>query len=303
MKKANEWIVLSAVRCAVVCSTVVGSNAVAAETLEKRVTFTSMGQEVVGTLVVPSGDPAPVALLLHGFTGSRDELKSDFVKQGVFGYTAEQLADAGFASLRIDFRGSGESVADLSFAETTFEGQVADGIAAIDYLKSLDSVQSDDPHIIGWSQGGLVATAVAGRTDAPDAVALWAAVADTRATFGGILGDEAMTVGMQSEPSQPTDVKLPWGAEITLNGAFFDGIETFDPLQEISGYDGPLFVAQGTKDTAVLPQSADALIEAHEGTELLWKAEMDHVFNVFTTSETLDTLIEQTVSFFNANAD
>ncbi len=278
-------------------------TSVSAETIETRVAFTSAGQEVVGTLAVPAGDPAPVALLLHGFTGSRNELTSDFVKRGVFGYTADQLAKAGFASLRIDFRGSGESTADMSFAETTFEGQVADGMAAVDYLKSLDSIQTDEIHIIGWSQGGLVATAVAGRSDSADAVALWAAVADAQATFGGILGDEVMSAGMQAAPDQSVEVTLPWGPEISLNGAFFDGIETFDPLSEIKAYDGPLFVAQGTKDTTVLPQSADALIAAHEGPEKMWKADMDHVFNVFTTSDALDTLIEQTVSFFNVYAD
>ncbi len=139
MLKLSVWLAITA--------TLIVSTA-SADTAETRATFTSPGQEVVGTLALPAGDPAPVVLMLHGFTGSRDELKTDHIKEGVFAYTAGRLADAGPASLRIDFRGSGESTADLNFAETTFDGQTADGIAAIAYLKPLDSIRSDDFHII-----------------------------------------------------------------------------------------------------------------------------------------------------------
>ena len=152
---------------------------------EETISFLSNGQKVIGTLALPEGEPAPVVLMLHGFTGARDELKTDHVKAGVFARTARRLAEQGFASLRIDFRGSGESVEDISFAETTFEGQIADAIAAIGYLKGSDKVQSDDIYMIGWSQGGLVASAVAGRDGGLDAVALWGRRCGRRADFRG----------------------------------------------------------------------------------------------------------------------
>ena len=41
---------------------------------EERVELMSGGQPFIGTLATPEGEPAPVVLLLHGFTGSRDEL-------------------------------------------------------------------------------------------------------------------------------------------------------------------------------------------------------------------------------------
>ena len=55
---------------------------------ETDITLTSNGQEMIGTLHLPEGDPAPVVLLLHGFTGARDELATDHVPGGVFVYTA-----------------------------------------------------------------------------------------------------------------------------------------------------------------------------------------------------------------------
>jgi fermentation-respiration switch protein FrsA (DUF1100 family) len=97
-------------------------------------------------------------------------------------------------------------------------------------------------------------------------------------------------------------VTLPW-AEITLNGAFFQGLETLDPVAEIAPYDGPLFVAQGSLDTTVPPASADLYIAAHDGEEDLWTAEMDHVFNIFATGDVLEELIAANIAYFDAHAD
>ncbi len=272
-----------------------------AQPTEERVELQSEGQTFIGTLALPEGDAAPVVLLLHGFTGSRDELPIHNTEDGVFSRTARLLAESGYASLRIDFRGSGESTANMTYEATTFEGQVADALAAVAYLQGSDRVDGGDVFVIGWSQGGLVASAVAGRSGALDAAALWQAVGDPAATYGGLLGADAMAAGMAAAPDQTVKAALPWGVEIGLNGAFFDGIETFDPMAEIAAYAGPLFVTKGMLDTTVLPDVSDAFIAAHEGPEELWTSEMDHVFNVFTTTETLDEMVAATVAFFDAH--
>lgn len=270
---------------------------------DEVVTLQSGQQDFMGTLTLPNGDPAPVVLLLHGFTGTRDELVIPSTEEGIFVRTAEKLADSGFASLRIDFRGSGESTADFQYEETTFEGQIADAMAAVNYLSSLDTVDGNDIYVIGWSQGGLIASALAGRTDNLDGVALWQAVGDTEATYGSLLGANVLEAGKAASPNETITATLPWGAEVKLNGAFFDGIETLDPMKEIAAYAGPLFVTQGTQDTTVLPTASVAYIQAHEGPEQMWTAEMDHVFNVFTEIGTLDKMIGATVAFFRAHDD
>lgn len=276
---------------------------VAAAQTDEVVTLLSEGQQLVGTLTLPSGDPAPVVLLLHGFTGTRDELVIPSTEKGVFAHTAKSLADSGFASLRIDFRGSGESITDFQYEETTFEGQIADAVAAVDYLSSLETVAGDDIYVIGWSQGGLIASALAGRSEDLNGVALWQAVGDADATYGGLFGADILAAGKAASPDETITAALPWGAEVKLNGAFFDGIETLDPIAEIAAYSGPLFVTQGMQDTTVLPTAAAAFIEAHDGPEQIWAAQMDHVFNVFTEVNTLDNMIEATVAFFRAHPD
>lgn len=261
---------------------------------EEAVTIDTPLGPVIGTLETPAGDPAPVVLLFHGFTGVRDELPVANTDEGVFSRTARLLAEQGIASLRIDFRGSGESPG--AFADTTFEGQVADGLAAIDWLEANAAVDGQRLAVIGWSQGGLVATAVAGRSDKPDALVLWAAVANPEESFGGIVGAETLAKGLEAGDAA-LPVTLPWGAVVELKRGFFEGVTTFDPPAELASYAGPLFIAHGTKDTTVLPAAVDTFLAAHEGEEAKWIADMDHVFNAFTGPETLDQMVGETVAF------
>ncbi|MEM1363723.1 MAG: alpha/beta fold hydrolase [Pseudomonadota bacterium] len=256
------------------------------------------GQEMIGTLALPEGPPAPVVLMLHGFNGARDEVATEHVPDGVFAHTADKLAAAGFASLRIDFRGSGDSIQDMSFAETTFESQIADAEAAMTHLQTLNVVNGNELFVIGWSQGGLVAAALAGRTDAPDAVALWNAVGDPVATYGGIFGPDQFARALAADPGTAVSLTLPWGETVSLNGAFFEDVSRHEPVREIETYSGALLVVQGLKDTVVLPENGDAYIAAHPGESTLWTAQMDHVFNTFAEAAMFDAVVDATISFF-----
>jgi alpha/beta superfamily hydrolase len=261
---------------------------------EETVTIDTPLGPVIGTLETPAGDPAPVVLLLHGFAGSRDELPVTATDEGVLSRTARLLAEQGIASLRIDFRGSGESPG--TFADTTYEGQVTDGLAALDWLEASPAVDGQRLAVLGWSQGGLVATAVAGRSDKPDALVLWAAVANPEETFGGLLGADTLEKGLAAGDAA-VPITLPWGAKIELKRGYFEGVTTFDPPAELASYAGPLLIAHGTKDTTVLPTAVDAFLAAHEGDETAWMADMDHVFNAFTGPETLDQMVGETIAF------
>lgn len=266
-----------------------------AQATETTVTFPVDGANVVGTLSVPPGDPAPVVLLFHGFGGSRDELEIPSVKQGIFAYTAEKLAAAGYASLRIDFRGSGDS--DGEFADTTYSHQIADGLAALDFLKADPSVDGSKIAVIGWSQGGLVASAVAGRSGVPVATALWSAVGEPEVTFSTLLGADKIAAGLKTGDT-PLELPLPWGFSLYLKQPYFEEVMTNKPLEEIAAYKGPLFVAEGTKDEVIALGTGEKFIAAHEGPEELFLRPMDHSFNVFTDTTTLDEMVASTIAFF-----
>ena len=59
---------------------------------------------LAATLNLPDGSQRPpVVLMLHGFTGQRQEFATPEDDTRLYAFLAEQLAAAGIASLRIDF--------------------------------------------------------------------------------------------------------------------------------------------------------------------------------------------------------
>lgn len=289
---------------ALACLGVVGYLGFAQAAPEQSViTFPVDGQKVVGTLELPEGvaNP-PVVLLLHGFTGKRDELAIPSVNnEGIFARAANAWAKDGVASLRIDFRGSGES--DGKFEDTTISGQIKDALAAIDFLQTEKKVDASRLYVVGWSQGGAVASGVAGRSPHPiKAVALWAPASNPAATFVDILGKDYVKAGLESGGKAVT-TKLPWGAEVSLKTPFFEDLYKIDPVAELAHYPGPVFVAVGTNDPVVKPQPAmgQLLLTYHKGPGELWVRPMDHSFNSFQNVETVDALIAATGTFIKKN--
>jgi dienelactone hydrolase len=261
------------------------------------------GTAVAATLERPAGDPAPVVLMLHGFTGSRDELAVAGTDEGVFSRTARQLAEAGYASLRIDFRGSGESGG--AWQDTTFSGQIADAVAAIDWLEANPAVDGSRLAVLGWSQGGLVAAhAAAERAGAVDALVLWAPVASPLHSFEALLGAAALTEALAAPPDTPIVGQLPWGGTTTLRAAFFQELGVTSPPAAVARYGGPLKVIVGARDDVVAPQPAagEIFLRYHEGAESLSVFDTDHVWSAFTGPEVLDgQMIPATLDWLNTH--
>ena len=88
---------------------------------------------------------------------------------------AEKLARLGIASLRIDFRGSGDSEGD--FHEMTLESEASDTLKAIDYLTHHPRINSSRIGIFGRSVGGTVAVMAANRSHIVS-LATWAPLFD-----------------------------------------------------------------------------------------------------------------------------
>lgn len=77
--------------------------------MEKRVEFRNeKGEKLVGILHVPGREKGEGVILVHGYTGNKDE-------HGFFVNLARRLCERGFLVLRFDFSGHGES-------EGNFEG-------------------------------------------------------------------------------------------------------------------------------------------------------------------------------------
>ena len=252
---------------------------------EQIVTFENAGATIVGTLALPEAGsgPYPVALLLHGFTNERNELPVGATGETMYGRLARELGAQGIASLRIDFRGSGES--DGAWADTTFTGQLGDAQAAVDYLSALPAVDVTQLGVVGFSQGGLIAAELAAQDDRVRSLVLWSPVASAPDTYKHILGDESVAAGLVADA--PLPVTTQWGAQFELNRGFFVDLFRYDPTAAIAAVEAPLLVIVGLRDTTVTPQPAygELYLAYHDGAERLVTLDSDHVFNVLTDAE------------------
>ena len=115
------------------------------------------GQALAGLLELPGGVPTGFVLFAHCFTCGKDIVAASRI--------ARNLASRGLATLRFDFTGLGGS--DGDFANTTFSSNVADLVAAADYLRA----HHQAPVIlIGHSLGGAAVLAAAERVPEARAV-------------------------------------------------------------------------------------------------------------------------------------
>jgi len=272
-----------------------------ATVIQKDVTFENLGQEIVGTLVLPEENPEkafPVVLLFHGFTGQRHEMNIMDTEIGMLEHTAVALAKNGFASLRIDFRGSGES--EGIWEDTTFDGQISDAFAAVEFVKSVPELDPEKIAALGLSQGGLVTASLAGRSDDIKVAILWSAVSNPPYTYSNIFTNTDVFTAKNSE-EEIIEVNLPWGATTALKKPFFENLFMVDPVAEISNYKGYLQVVVGLNDTTVYPQPecGQIFLRYHEGPEEIYILDCDHMLDAFYDLDDLNTAIGAAVSILN----
>ncbi|WP_303829929.1 alpha/beta hydrolase family protein [Asticcacaulis taihuensis] len=124
-----------------------------------EVAFDSVaGVKLAGTFSVPEGKgPLPAVVLIAG-SGPQTRVENVFGHK-VFLVLADALNRAGIAVLRYDKRGIGQSTGDYATATTT--DFTTDAIAAVNWLKTRPEVDKAHVGLIGHSEGGLIAPAVA----------------------------------------------------------------------------------------------------------------------------------------------
>ncbi len=128
----------------------------------ETVSFQSGGQRISGVLHLPEKKNASCVITSHGLLSSKDSEK--YVALG------EGLTKAGFAMLRFDFRGLGESEGKIE--ETTVSGRIADLSSAIQFLKSQKNLKYRIG-LMGSSLGGYVSLMRASAEEKVRAIVTW----------------------------------------------------------------------------------------------------------------------------------
>jgi dipeptidyl aminopeptidase/acylaminoacyl peptidase len=198
--------------------------------------FQNEGQMIAGTLHIPDRGrrPVPGVVLCHGFTGNKCEAHFLFTKM------SRALERKGIASLRFDFRGSGESAGE--FSEMTVPREISDAVCAVRFLRACTGIDAKRVGILGLSLGGCVAACAAGRLRDLKGCALWAAVASPSELWA-----ERARKGTH-RPARQGDTDI---GGLRLGAGFMKTLKQVRPCDSIKKARCPVLIVHGTKDSAV----------------------------------------------------
>jgi pimeloyl-ACP methyl ester carboxylesterase len=255
---------------------------------ERVVTFENEGMTMVSSLILPkTNKKCPLVIILNGFAGDRKEDLIPGTSEYLWARLSRILAEQGLASLRIDFRGSGESEGEYEM--TTFSTQISDTMAAFAYsrLNLRHLVEWKSIGLLGFSQGGLVAACAAARDNRVESVLLWSPVTHAPIVYEGLLSKQGIRQGLALP--EAGSVTLPIyindeyiNLDVPLGKGFFLDLYRIDPMAEVQkNYTGPLMVICGQQDPVVWPQPqmSELFLSHHEGFEKLVMLDADHAFN------------------------
>ncbi len=215
----------------------------AQRTVERRtVSFeNARGETLAGRLDLPRGEPPRAwAVLAHCFTCTKD-LKALY-------HLAGALAEAGIASLRVDFAGLGESGG--RFEDTDLTSNVGDLVAAAGHLRT---VGAEPALLVGHSLGGTACLLAARELPSVKAVATLGTAADplhlarllpsARKT-----AEEAGTVSVQIGPQR-----------VRVSDRLFRQLEELDAESLVRELGRPLLVAHSAADEVVPIEQGERL--------------------------------------------
>jgi putative redox protein len=201
------------------------------------------GDTLAARLELPDGEIRACVLFAHCFTCSKNVFATTRVSR--------ELARRGLAVLRFDFTGLGESEGD--FADTNFSSNVADLVAAADYMRE----ELDAPSIlIGHSLGGSAVLCAAHEIPEVRAVCTIAAPFDP-AHVKNLLGEVADDI----ESGETREVTIG-GRTFTIRPQFLQDISNQDAEQYIGKLEKPLLIFHGPRDQVVGIENAELIFKA-----------------------------------------
>ena len=210
----------------------------------ERITFAGhAGDTLAARLDLPEGPHLATAVFAHCFTCSKDIPAARRI--------AARLATMGIAALRFDFTGLGHSEGE--FANTHFSSNVADLIAAADYLAGRDMAPD---LLIGHSLGGAAVLRAATQIDTAKAVVTLGAPSDPAhvahqfdAHTDQIASDGQATVSLGGRPFE-------------IRKAFLEDISNQNLSKCIASLSKALLVLHAPRDATVSIDNAAQIFEA-----------------------------------------
>ena len=202
----------------------------------KHIALRRAGLTLRGVLEKQGDGPAPLVIMLHGFGGRMDAFPGGWMQEW-----NDALITAGFATLRFDFSGHGDSEGE--FRDMTLFSEIEDAAAFLRWAMTLPDVT--DIHLLGHSQGGVVAGMLAGYYhDKIGKLVMLAPAASLKTD-----AIEGTCMGVRYDPQH-----IPEALQIgrSLTGGFYFRIAQTLPIHEVTAqFAGPALAVIGGADTVV----------------------------------------------------
>jgi dienelactone hydrolase len=250
---------------------------------EQKLMLDNGSYKVPGVLVTPTThakQKLPVIVMLHGTASQKNEVG------GLYQRLAVYLAGRGYASLRIDFAGTGDSPVDYRFYNLSSARH--DATTALNYLSARSEFDSQRMGLVGFSQGGLIAQLVAAHDTRIKAMVTWSSTAgDGAGIYQAFVFDEFYAEAQRNGFAQ---VNYPWlDRPLNFGLQWFEEVRDNTSLTDMANYHGKLLAIAGTADTLV-PYAASLQLVAAAGSEhasfYLVKG-ADHMYNVLADGNAL----------------
>jgi hypothetical protein len=244
---------------------------------DEAVFIPSSGFSLAATMTKPpgvSGRLPAVVLVAGAGTLDRDETTAGIP---VFGQLAGALADAGYAVVRYDQRGTGQSGGRTESATLT---SYADDVSrVIEWLMSRKDVDPNRIAVVGYGDGGSLALVAAGRGKAIRAVALLATAGRTGrevaleqqqkelARLAITDADKAAKIALQTRLLDAAATGKGWDAvpgdvRKASDTPWFRSWVLFDPVAALAKLSQPVLIVHGALDRQVPAAHADRLESA-----------------------------------------
>lgn len=227
-----------------------------------EISFTVGHDQVRGRMHIPESknESVPGVLILPGFADTAVGPHNMHVQ------TAFALEKSGYAVMRFDYRGQGES--DGDFTRFTIQSGFEDVCAAYQEFCQHPNVDENRLGVIGYSLGGMYAIELASQFDEIKALGLLAPVAFPEKVFSSFFNEEHMK---QAEQEGWIDW-MGWGVGQT----FLQNLNVMNPLISVMGLQESIKIFHGIHDEEVPRENAEAFAES--GIEVEWLENLGHDF-------------------------
>lgn len=202
----------------------------------------------------------PAAIVMHGFNGNKDAWMMREI--------SSRLNDAGIATIRFDFNGHGKS--EGRFQDMTVPNEIEDAKKVYEYLKTRPEIGKIA--LVGHSQGGVVASMLAGRLqDKVSAVVLLAPAA--------VLKDDAIKgnlFGRHYDSENPPEYVEIFGRR--LGRDYVIAAKALPIYETAANFPGDVMVIHGMADKIVPASYAERYKQVLPQTKLVMLEKFDHGF-------------------------